>query len=89
MALSSRGLFALVLLVGVAGTGISVRLINVAGYNTLGSVVWFTGYATTIFLLWFGWLRKMEITGQNDPEEVAEATAPEATATEDGETTDP
>lgn len=74
MALSSRGLFALVLLVGVAGTGISVRLINVAGYNTLGSILWFVGYGTTIFLLWFGWLRKMDITGQTDPEDVAEAT---------------
>ena len=77
MALSSRGLFALVLLVGVAGTGISVRLINVAGYSTLGSIIWFVGYGTTIFLLWFGWLRKMEITGQNDPEEVADATTTE------------
>lgn len=74
MALSSRGLFALVLLVGVAGTGITVRLANVAGYGTLGSIVWFLGYGTTIFLLWYGWLRKMEITGQNDPDEIADAT---------------
>lgn len=77
MALSSRGLFALVLLVGVAGTGIAVRLANVAGYGTLGSIIWFVGYGTTIFLLWFGWFREMEITGQNDPEEVAEAAASE------------
>lgn len=81
MALSSRGLFGLVLLVGVAGTGVSVRLLNVAGYGTLGSVIWFTGYGTTIFLLWFGWLRKMEITGQNDPDDVAEATAGDDTET--------
>jgi hypothetical protein len=77
MALSSRGLFALVLLVGVAGTGISVRLVNVAGYSTLGSIIWFVGYGTTIFLLWFGWLREMDITGQNDPDDVADATATE------------
>lgn len=82
MALSSRGLFALVLLVGVAGTGISVRLVNVAGYNTLGSLIWAVGYSTTIFLLWFGWFRKMEITGQNDPDDVAEATETGDTSTE-------
>ena len=60
-----------------------MRLINLAGYNTLGSVIWFTGYGTTIFLLWFGWLRKMDITGQNDPDEVAEATAGEDAETAD------
>lgn len=74
MALSSRALFALVLVVGVAGTGITVRLANIAGYGTLGSVIWFLGYGTTIFLLWYGWFRKMEITGQNDPDEIADAT---------------
>jgi len=78
MALSSRGLFALVLLVGVAGTGISVRLVNAAGYSTLGSLIWFVGYGTTIFLLWFGWFREMEITGQTDPDEIAEATSEES-----------
>jgi|AntRauTorcE11898_2_1112593.scaffolds.fasta_scaffold63954_1 hypothetical protein len=74
MALSSRALFALVLLVGVAGTGIAVRLANMAGYGTLGSLIWFLGYGTTIFLLWYGWFRKMEITGQTDPDEIADAT---------------
>lgn len=74
MTLSSRELFAVVLLVGVAGTGIAVRLANVAGYGTLGSVIWFLGYGTTIFLLWYGWFRKMEITGQTDPDEIADAT---------------
>ena len=83
MALGSRGLFALVLLVGVAGTGIAVRLTNVAGYSTLGSLIWVMGYGTTIFLLWFGWLRHMDISGQTDPEEVADATV-----SDDSETTE-
>lgn len=82
MELGSRQLFALVLLVGVAGTGISVRLVNMAGYDTLGMVIWAMGYGTTIFLLWFGWLREMDITGQTDPDEIAEATQSGDTGTE-------
>ncbi|MEF8785215.1 MAG: hypothetical protein V5A45_04725 [Haloarculaceae archaeon] len=82
MALSSRALFALVLLVGVAGTGITVRLVNIAGYGTLGSLIWLLGYGTTIILLWYGWLRKMDITGQTNPDEIAEATEAGETGTE-------
>lgn len=74
MRLGSRGAFALVLLLGVAGTGISVRLFSAAGLETLGSIIWIVGYGTTIFVLWYGWLRPLDITGQTDPEEVREAT---------------
>jgi hypothetical protein len=84
MATRSRVLFGVVLLVGVAGTGFSVWLANLAGYSTLGSIIWVVGYGTTIFLLWFGWFREMEITGQNDPAEVAEVTT-----SDDGDATDP
>lgn len=67
MELGSRKAFALILLVGVAGTGIAVRLVNAAGYNLLGSALWFVGYATTIFVLWYGWLRPLDLTGQTSP----------------------
>lgn len=74
MSNGSRAAFAMVLLVGVAGNGISVYLLNRAGLSTLGSVVWAVGYGTTILVLWYGWLRPMDITGGTDPEEIAEAT---------------
>jgi hypothetical protein len=67
MEIGSRKAFALVLLVGVAGTGLLTGLLNEVGYSTLGSVVWFTGYATTILVLWWGWLRTMDISGQTSP----------------------
>lgn len=68
MTRGSRQAFAIVLLVGVAGTGVLTSLLNQAGYGTLGSIVWFSGYATTIAILWYGWFRDMDITGQTDPE---------------------
>lgn len=74
MQLGSRGTFALVILVGVAGTGVAVRLLNVAGFGTLGSLVWALGYGTTIFVLWYGWVRPLDLTGGTDPEEIADAT---------------
>lgn len=67
MELGSRKTFALVLLVGVAGTGITVRVVNELGYSLLGSAVWFLGYSTTIFLLWYGWLRPLDLSGQTSP----------------------
>jgi hypothetical protein len=92
MALSSRQAFALVLLVGIAGTGISVRLVNAAGYSLLGSAVWAIGYSTTILVLWYGWLRPLDLTGQTSPpadrddaETGTEPTDRETAATADGE----
>ena len=93
MELGSRKAFALVLLVGVAGTGIAVRVVNTAGYSLLGSALWFVGYGTTIVVLWYGWLRPLDLTGQTSPPardddsdaspESTERDAPGATA--DGE----
>jgi hypothetical protein len=67
MELGSRKLFALVLLVGIAGTGIAVRLTNAAGYSDLGSVVWTIGYGGTVVVLWYGWLRPLDLSGQTSP----------------------
>lgn len=87
MTLGSRQAFAIVLLVGVAGTGILTSLLNQAGYGTVGSIVWFSGYATTIVVLWYGWFRDMDISGQTNPkgereadEDANGATTPDATA---------
>ncbi|MFC7134745.1 MULTISPECIES: hypothetical protein [Salinibaculum] len=89
MELGSRRAFALVVLVGVAGTGIAVRLVNAAGYSLLGSAVWAIGYGTTVFVLWYGWVRPLDLTGQTSPAaDRGEDAPPEPTdgdATTDGE----
>jgi hypothetical protein len=52
-----------VLLVGVAGTGIVRRLLGEAGLNDLGAVVWVLGYGGTVLVVWYGWIRPLDIGG--------------------------
>jgi hypothetical protein len=56
-------LLAAVLVVGVAGTGIVRRLLGEAGLNDLGAVVWILGYGGTVLVVWYGWIRPLDIDG--------------------------
>ncbi|WP_313691218.1 hypothetical protein [Halorarum halobium] len=56
-------LLAVVLLVGIAGTGIIRRQLGVMGYNEFGRLVFILGYGGTVFLVWYGWIRPLDITG--------------------------
>jgi hypothetical protein len=56
-------LLATVLLVGVAGTGVVRRLLGEAGLNDLGAVVWVLGYGGTVLVVWYGWIRPLDIGG--------------------------
>ena len=61
-----RILLAVVLVVGIAGTGIVRRQLGLLGYNELGRIVFVLGYGGTIFVLWYGWIRPLDITGPAD-----------------------
>lgn len=52
-----------VLLVGIAGTGIVRRLLGEAGYNGLGRLAWILGYGGMVVVVWYGWVRPLDITG--------------------------
>jgi hypothetical protein len=52
-----------VVVVGVAGTGVVRRLLGEAGLNDLGAVVWLLGYGGTVLVVWYGWVRPLDITG--------------------------
>lgn len=54
---------ALLLAVGVAGTGIVRRQLGVWGFDTIGPVVYVIGYGGTVFLAWFIWLRPLDLSG--------------------------
>lgn len=56
-------LLALVLFVGVAGTGVVRRQLGVLGYNQLGRYVFVLGYGGMVFVVWYGWIRPLDITG--------------------------
>jgi hypothetical protein len=53
-------------LVGVAGSGIARRFLGELGYDTLGMVVYVLGYGGMVVLVWWGWLRPLDITGPVD-----------------------
>lgn len=56
-------LLAMILFVGIIGTGVIRRLLGMAGYNTLGRLVFLLGYAGMVVVIWYGWIRPLDITG--------------------------
>jgi hypothetical protein len=63
MELGTRRSFVAVVLLGIAGTGILVRSLTVTGYPTLASLSWVVGYGGMVGVLWYGWLRPLNLTG--------------------------
>ncbi|MFC4357249.1 hypothetical protein ACFO0N_04710 [Halobium salinum] len=59
-------LAALVLFVGIAGTGILRRFLGELGYNGVGRIVFVLGYGGMVFVLWYGWVRPLDITGPTE-----------------------
>ncbi|WP_188975646.1 hypothetical protein [Halocalculus aciditolerans] len=67
--------FLVVLVGGVLGFGLASSGLYAAGYGsvpvanlfaitvTAGQLVWVLGYGVTAFVLWFVWLRDLELTG--------------------------
>lgn len=53
------------LLVGgtVAVAGVGDRLLTGAGYPLVGGVFWALCYGSALFVVWFVWLRHVELTG--------------------------
>jgi hypothetical protein len=54
------------LVVGIGGSGIARGLLTEQGYDALGSAVFVTGYGTMVVLLWWGWIRPLDITGPSE-----------------------
>ena len=61
-------LLVLLLVTGIAGTGIVRRMLGELGYNGIGRVVFVLGYGGMIFALWYGWIRPLDITGPAERE---------------------
>ncbi|RCU47766.1 hypothetical protein DU504_10920 [Haloplanus salinus] len=56
-------LIILLLVLGIGGSGLARGFLAEQGYNVLGSAVFVTGYGSMVFLLWWGWIRPLDITG--------------------------
>lgn len=63
MALSNRVKFVLVLAGGIVLPGLADFALARAGYETLGVIVWITGYLGAMVLIWYVWLRPLDMTG--------------------------
>jgi hypothetical protein len=59
-------LLAVVIVTGVVLPGLARRFLGEAGYAGVGTVVFVLGYAGMIFLVWYGWIRPLELTGPID-----------------------
>ncbi|AHG04672.1 hypothetical protein HALDL1_14540 [Halobacterium sp. DL1] len=54
---------ALVLAAGIALPGVADYALKEAGAPTAGAVVWALGYATMVLVVWYYWIRPLDITG--------------------------
>ncbi len=95
MEVTSRRAFIIILVGGILVPGIADYYLSQAGAPSLGSFVWAVGFGTAVTVIWFGWLRPLDITGPpSDPSvwEVSADEEQEAHRTEgvdaDGERTD-
>ncbi|WP_224268345.1 hypothetical protein [Haloprofundus salinisoli] len=61
-------LLILILFTGIVGTGVVRRVLGELGYNSIGSVVFTVGYGAMIVVLWYGWIRPLDITGPAERE---------------------
>ena len=60
---SDTVLLALVLVVGIAGSGVARRVLGQAGFDTVGMLVFVMGYGGMVFVIWYGWIRPLDIRG--------------------------
>ncbi len=56
-------LLALVLLAGIAGSGVARWAFGEAGFPTVGDIVYVMGYGGMVVVLWYGWIRPLDIRG--------------------------
>jgi len=60
---SDTVLLALILFVGIAGSGVARWGLGQLGYSDLGRLVFVMGYGGMVFVIWYGWIRPLDITG--------------------------
>jgi len=56
-------LLATILFVGIAGSGVARWGLGQLGLTRLGELVFIMGYGGMVFVLWYGWIRPLDITG--------------------------
>lgn len=55
-----------VVVTGIVVPGVARRFLGEAGYPGVGTVVFVLGYAGMVFVVWYGWIRPLELTGPSN-----------------------
>jgi hypothetical protein len=63
LGLSSRQFAIVVVLVGLIGPGLLVFVLEQANLARAADIVWVVGYGTAILVVWYIWLRPIELVG--------------------------
>jgi hypothetical protein len=53
----------LVVIAGLVLPGVTVYSLEQAGLSFLGNIVWIIGYGTAVFVVWYIWLRPIDLVG--------------------------
>ena len=61
--LSSNRFAVLLAVIGIIGPGILVYTLEQANLSWVADIVWIVGYGTTAFVVWFVWLRPLDLVG--------------------------
>lgn len=87
--LSSYQLFFFVVLVGLITPGLVVYFLETANLSGVADLVWIVGYGTTIFVVWFIWIRPIDLIGSSGHDaSLSETDAEDASEEADEESTD-
>ena len=72
---SSRVFFVIVVVGTIIIPGLLVGLLETAGFSLLGNFVWILGYGTGIFIVWYLWLRPLDLKGavEQDPRQASKS----------------
>lgn len=64
--MDSRLLLVFVIAAGIILPGVANYYLAEAKLYTLGKLVWVGGYGTMVFVVWYGWIRPLDIGGGAD-----------------------
>ncbi|WP_276279234.1 hypothetical protein [Halorussus caseinilyticus] len=63
MGLGEKARFGLALALGVTVPGFLKYVLTTAGYESLGTAVWVSGYLTAVLVVWYVWVRPLDLQG--------------------------
>ncbi len=82
VSISSKWAFVFVLLIGIVGPGLLDYLLSASGASQLGGAVWALGYGTMVLVIWYGWIRPLNLTGPETTNEQTGAADGDPTSNE-------